>query len=170
MNILRKINQVSQTFSKWFAVAFLGLMTISVSYQVLSRYVDTVPRILWTEELSRAGLIWLVFLGAAFAFYEREHFRVELLSPRLGPKVLGNIEIVTQLLTFITLFIVLIGAVIFFLAGFGRTSTMSGVSLAWSYLAMPVSFSIMLSRSIEDLLDAIRHRTLGDSGEKLGGV
>lgn len=161
---------MNHALSKGFAVAFLGLVTISVAYQVLSRYVDTIPRILWTEELSRAGLIWLVFLGATFAFYEREHFRVELLPARLGPKVLANIEIIAQIVTIITFVILTVGAVTFFISGIGRTSTMSGVSYAWSYVVMPISFTAMALRSIEDLSEALRSRSSSDSRGHLRGM
>lgn len=151
-------------------MAFLGLTTISVLYQVLSRYVDEVPRILWTEELSRAGLIWLVFLGAAFAFYEREHLRIELLPAAVGPKVLANIEVIAQIVTVMTFAMLTAGAVAFFAGGFGRISTMSGVSLAWSFLALPVSFAIMALRSTEDLFDALRSRGFSESPKPLGKV
>ncbi len=163
MNLLRKTNQLLYTVSKYSVLGILVLLTITVSYQVLSRYIAVVPRIMWTEELARAGLIWLVFLGAAFAFHEHGHFRIELLPARLGPRVLGNIERVAQVVTVATLVILTIGAITFFQAGFGRISTMSGVSLAWSYLATLVSFAVMLLRSIENFIDSLRKPDIAEA-------
>lgn len=156
MKLLRKTNQLLYAASRYSVLGILVLLTATVSYQVLSRYIDAVPRIMWTEELSRAGLIWLVFLGAAFAFHERAHFQIELLPVRLGARVLGNIERVAQVVTLAVLVVLVVGSLSFFTAGFGRTSTMSGVSLAWSYLAMPVSFGIMFLRSLETFIDSLR--------------
>jgi len=170
MNILRKTNQVTNTVSKGAVKGILVLLTIAVSYQVLGRYVEVIPRIMWTEEFARASLIWLVFLGAAFAFHEGGHFRIELLPAKLGPRVLGNIERLAQVVTVTTLVILTLGSVTFFLAGFARTSTMSGASLAWSYLAMPVSFAIMLLRSFEDLFDAWGHPEIEDAQMVTEGV
>jgi TRAP-type transport system small permease protein len=157
MSALRKINQFLHRATTYGAMFVLTLLTITVSYQVLSRYVGFVPRIMWTEELARAGLVWLVFLGAAFAFYERQHFIIDLLPSKLGASVVGNVDRLAQVVMVATLIILTLGASAFFLAGFGRTSTMSGVSLAWSYLAMPISFGVMLLRSVEDFIDAVRH-------------
>ncbi|MGF3054942.1 TRAP transporter small permease [Microbacterium sp. YY-01] len=152
MNALRKTNRVLYNASKYAIAGVLIVLTIAVSYQVLSRYIAAVPRIMWTEELSRAGLIWLVFLGASFAYYESAHFRIELLPAKLSRTTLLNIERVSQVIVFITIVLLTIGSFTFFQSGFGRTSVMSHVSLAWSYLAVAVSFSIILLRAAEELI------------------
>ena len=62
------------------AVIF-GLMiflVVILTVQVLSRYVFNAP-LDYTEEASRFGLIWLVFIGSAYAAYLNEHFVVRLL-------------------------------------------------------------------------------------------
>ncbi len=156
MNALRKANQLTYTLSKSFAIGFLGIVIISVSYQVLSRYVGGIPRLLWTEELTRAGLVWLVFLGAAFAFYEREHFFIDLLPSRLKASIRTGVDIFATFGEVVIFALLTFGAVFFLIAGISRVSTMSGTSLAWSYLAMPLSFFFMLLYSLETFASELK--------------
>lgn len=58
----------------------LGLLLLMVVYQICARWIEFIPRALWTEEISRFLLIWIIFLGAAIGVRERTHFIVEVLS------------------------------------------------------------------------------------------
>lgn len=58
----------------------LGVLLGLVVYQILARWVDFIPRALWTEEISRFLLVWVIFLGAAIGVRERSHFVVEVLG------------------------------------------------------------------------------------------
>ena len=58
----------------------LGVLLVMVVYQICARWISFFPRALWTEEMSRFLLIWVIFLGAAIGVRERSHFVVEVLS------------------------------------------------------------------------------------------
>lgn len=58
----------------------LGLLLVIVVYQICARWISFIPRALWTEEISRFLLIWVIFLGAAIGVRERSHFVVEVLG------------------------------------------------------------------------------------------
>lgn len=60
--------------------SFLGILLLMVVYQILARWIEFIPRALWTEEMSRFLLIWVIFLGAAIGVRERSHFIVEVLG------------------------------------------------------------------------------------------
>ncbi|MCS2608727.1 TRAP transporter small permease [Halomonas dongshanensis] len=156
MNTLARVNKGVARGARIASQLILSVLTITVAYQVISRYVPDVPRIMWTEELARAALVWLVFLSATFAVSDDAHFKIDLLPERLHPRVRAIIDIVASFLVCITLAFLLVGSVTFFLNGFSRISTMSGVSLAWSYLALPLSFAMMLLKYIEYLIQAIK--------------
>ena len=76
--------------------ALVMALTVVVSYQVFSRYVDFVPRFLWTEEVSRFCFIWVVLLGAAVAVREGTHFTIDVL-PQSMPGWLQRVIEVTVL-------------------------------------------------------------------------
>lgn len=163
MSLLASLNGRLARFSRLATQAIIPLFTITVVYQVLSRYVPGVPRALWTEEFARGSLVWLVFLGAAFAFAANKHFTLDLLSSKMRPLVRAIIDLVGTGLMVAILVFLLIGGISFFDAGFGRISTMSGVSLALAYAAMPVSFAIMLLQAIENFLKVLPRLSLNHS-------
>ena len=60
--------------------ALLGILLALVVYQICARWISFIPRALWTEEMSRFLLVWVIFLGAAIGVRERSHFVLEILG------------------------------------------------------------------------------------------
>lgn len=72
--------KTKRVYDALLALLMTGL-SLLVFYQVLSRYLPFVPSFLWTEELARGFLIWLVMMGAGIGVFERTHFRMAVLGP-----------------------------------------------------------------------------------------
>ncbi len=65
----------------------LGLsMALVIGLQVFCRYVLN-HSLFWSEELARAMLVWLTFLGAAVAWHRGLHPGVDVLARRLPTKM-----------------------------------------------------------------------------------
>ncbi|SEO17612.1 TRAP-type C4-dicarboxylate transport system, small permease component [Salinihabitans flavidus] len=62
-----RISAALNRIALWGAVLALLVMLLSASWQVVARYVLDAPPI-WTEELSRRGMVWAGMLGASCAF------------------------------------------------------------------------------------------------------
>ena len=60
-------------------------MTLLVLYQVFTRYVLNDPAA-FTEDLVKYSLIWTGFIGAAYAFYTREHMALIVFRDKLNPQ------------------------------------------------------------------------------------
>lgn len=142
------------------AVIF-GLMiflVIILTIQVLSRYVFNAP-LAYTEEASRFGLIWLVFIGSAYAAYLNEHFVVRLLVDSI--KFPGK----TAYLVFVDVVVILffIG-LIFYGAKLAwknpRIEPALDLSMGWAYLAIPVGCTLMVYHLLVAL---VRARVFGDT-------
>ena len=80
------------TIKKWMifvlsriATVLLSVMTLLVLYQVFTRYVLNDPAA-FTEELVKYSLIWTGFIGAAYAFYTREHMALIVFRDKLDPQ------------------------------------------------------------------------------------
>ena len=67
------------------ATVLLSVMTLLVLYQVFTRYVLNDPAA-FTEELVKYSLIWTGFIGAAYAFYTREHMALIVFRDKLNPQ------------------------------------------------------------------------------------
>jgi TRAP-type C4-dicarboxylate transport system permease small subunit len=161
---------MSQLF-RWFenmliavAVSMLLFFVFSVSYQVAARYVDFVPRAIWTEELSRMSFVWMTFLGAAAAVRSGQHFVIDLLPLPTGSWE-RNIRILTGIIVFLIAAVTFVGSVEFFELGKKRFSSATGVSLAWFYLAIPVSMAFICAFSIENIVSTLRSSTPPEDGQ-----
>ncbi len=56
----------------------LAALVLIVSLQVMGRFIPFLPYMLWTEEISRFLLIWLIFIGASVGVKETTHFVVNI--------------------------------------------------------------------------------------------
>lgn len=128
----------------WAVATLLGVLTIVVSYQVMGRYVPFVPRALWTEEIARLSLEWLVFLGAALALRRNEHFVIDVIPRRFEERFLKPIQLVILLLVAVAAGAIVLGGLAFAQTGVDRVSTTSGIQLVWAFSSMPVAGLLML--------------------------
>ena len=91
------------------ATVLLSAMTLLVLYQVFTRYVLNSPAA-FTEELVRYFLIWTGFIGAAYAFFTRQHMCLVLVRDSLNPagrRIL--MTLVDLLILLFALFVITIG-------------------------------------------------------------
>ena len=149
--------------------SLLLLFTVVVSYQVFARYVDFVPRAIWTEEIARYAFVWMLFLGAAIAVRTGSHFTIDLL-PNLSPRADKIVNIVVALLMLAVALLIFFGGVRFSQIGMNRTSTSSGISLGYVYMALPVSGAAMVVFLLERLVNVFRDKEVGDNPDAVSEV
>jgi len=137
-----------------------GLMVflvILLTIQVLSRYVFNAP-LDYTEEASRFGLIWLVFVGSAYAAYLNEHFVVRMLVDSI--KFPGRTAYLILVDVVVILFFV---GLIYYGAKLAwrnpRIEPALGLSMGWAYLAIPVGCTLMVYHLLVAL---VRVRVFGE--------
>ena len=141
----------------WWLIGILMMfLTIVVSYQVFSRYLGFLPRILWTEEVARFTFLWMLFLGAALAVRQGRHFTIDFFGHKLEglPRRLSQ-AFVIAVVTGVGAFMVM-GGTEFFQMGMRRVSTTSGIRLSWIYLALPVSGALITAFGLEGLVKLLR--------------
>lgn len=137
-------------FLKVLLITTLALLTIVVTYQMLSRNVEAIPRFSSTEEISRWIFVWLVFIGAAVGVRENEHFLVDLFPANsFVNKYLDLLSIIV--IGLVSILLIVMG-IDFFQSGLNRFSPVSGLSLGFPYLSVPFSGFSMLIFTIEKLL------------------
>ena len=121
-----------------FAVTFLVLQIVVVSYVVFGRFIlNKTPR--WGEEFSLLCMVWFSLLSASMAEFNRAHIGVKLnkfFLPEKGVRVIEMANHVIKIL--IALFMIF--------AGFKLVETTKGgimpgmdISSAWLYLSVPIS-------------------------------
>ncbi len=58
-------------------VTVIGII-LPVTMQIFARFVDWFPRYIWTEEMSRFLLVWMIMIGGMIGVREGTHFNVDL--------------------------------------------------------------------------------------------
>jgi TRAP-type C4-dicarboxylate transport system permease small subunit len=92
--LVRKAADIyARALSALLAVSVL-ILVFPVAMQVFSRYTDLLPHYIWTEEMARFLLVWMIMIGAMVGMKEGIHFIVDL-----WPELHGRLRAAMDLLT-----------------------------------------------------------------------
>lgn len=152
--MLRYLNKFLQSS----VVALLALMVAVVSWQVFSRYVLSAPSA-WTEEVARMILIWLGFLGAAYAHAEKAHLGIDLLEQSLSPERRRLLAAVVNVVGAVFAILVLViggGLLVQLTWALKQTTAVLGVPMASVYVVIPMSGLIITLNSFLFILEGAR--------------
>lgn len=96
MPLLQRLNAVLARVLAALLIVAVGVLVIPVSLQIFSRYTSLIPSYIWTEEMARFCLVWLVMIGAMIGVRDRAHFDVDV-WPELSPRGNAWLDIVSSL-------------------------------------------------------------------------
>jgi len=99
---MKKRRDYALPFRYLIGAALLVIVSITI-LQVIARFVFDRP-LIWSDELARFLLIWMVFIGAAIVSFDDKHMGVEILQEKMSPKV----KLITSLLMRVMILIFLI--------------------------------------------------------------
>jgi TRAP-type C4-dicarboxylate transport system permease small subunit len=106
---MKTVINVVDRFNHWLfnAIALLfGLVTLLTIYQVFARYVLKSP-LVWSEEIIRYTMIWIVLLGTVIALRKGLMVSVEIVLHLVPQKVKKVFELIIVILN-IVFFVILI--------------------------------------------------------------
>lgn len=82
-------------------LCFLAL-TASLCLMIISRNVPFINfDVMWTDEIGRYLLVYLVFLGSGLAMIEGTHIRVDFLLDKMSPKMRKLVELFNDVVTIV---------------------------------------------------------------------
>jgi TRAP-type transport system small permease protein len=141
--MLQKIEGAIIRTEHGLCLTSLGIMVGAVALQVLSRYLFKAP-VSWAEELSRACLTWLTFVGGSMALRLKAHFVIELLVGKL-PKTMHNaFELFLLIVVAALVAVMLYTGLIMLPVVHDQTSSAMGYPMSLVYLSIPVGSAFML--------------------------
>lgn len=164
--IMTKIRSCMIFILSRIATVLLSVMTLLVLYQVFTRYVLNNPAA-FTEELVRYMLIWTGFIGAAYAFYTREHMSLVLLPNKLSPagKRILMIFIDALILVF-ALFVITIGGFKLAMSAKKVYSALLGIPRSIVYAMAPISGIFIIMAQIINLYEDITGNIIEGGNEE----
>lgn len=157
LRTLRAVNHLLEIMASVLSTTTAAIMVLALTMSAVTRYVSGTGYD-WFIELPPALVPWLVFPLLGPLLRSGAHIQVDLAPNFLSGKPL----LVLQAFVF---FIMLIGAVIFFIAGneavtlFRRLGQLMELEIElpiwWMYLAFPTGFAILFLFSLELLLETL---------------
>lgn len=141
------------------AMAILMLI-VSVSlgfYQVLTRFIFNAPST-WSEVLSRAAMIWCVFLGAAATFRGGYMMAVEVIYKLVPRRMMLGLELVIGICCLLVLGVLFYQGILMTDRVSRQTLSALGVSISWAYAAIPAGSAVAMVAVVGRLLAQITGR------------
>ena len=143
------------------ATVLLSVMTLLVLYQVFTRYVLNDPAA-FTEELVKYSLIWTGFIGAAYAFYTREHMPLIVFRDKLNPQGRKILMIfIDALILLFALVVITIGGVKLAVSARSVYSALLGIPRSLVYAMAPISGVFIIVAQIINLYEDVTGKEIG---------
>jgi TRAP-type transport system small permease protein len=98
------LNLLERLF-EWFVALLLIILLAIVSAQLIDRYLVDVP-IAAPDQYARIVVVWLTFIGFAAALRAGTNVRVDLIEPRLPPKLRLALETAFDVLLLLLMLVI----------------------------------------------------------------
>ena len=144
------------SFLKGALTVLMGVLIIPVTMQIFARYIDFIPRYIWTEELARFCFIWIILVGAMIAVREGDHFTVDLLPTPKTNQGKAIALIFVDAMTFIMAAIFVIWGWPLVEFGLLQTSEMAELPMVFIYMAWPLTGATWILFLAERVVDHIK--------------
>ena len=134
INILVKVKNVMNKILSAASVVLLVFMTSLVLWQVLGKPAA------FTEELVKYSLMWTAFIGAAYAFFTRDHMSLTIIKDKLtGNKRKILLLVIDVLILLLAVFVFVIGGFKLAMSARAEYSALLGIPRTLVYAVSPVS-------------------------------
>ena len=150
---------------EFICCTLLALMTILVTWQVVSRYVLNNPSTV-TEELVLFSFVWMGLLGGAYLFGKNEHMAMTFLFDKLSEKNQIKVRLFFELVIMaFAVFILVFGGWNMSKLSMGQLSSSLQIPMGYIYLALPLSGITTMIYNALNISDIIKELS-GDKNKQ----
>jgi C4-dicarboxylate transporter DctQ subunit len=128
-----------------------------VTIEVVLRYIFGLS-LIFTEELARYLMVWIVFLGGALAVKDDSHIRINVLVQRLSPRLGQLVRITAHGLTMLLLVVLTVEGTKILPRQLDQMCITIDTSMFYFYLAIPVGSILMIIFMLPRIRDSISRR------------
>ncbi|HBW36298.1 TRAP transporter small permease [Desulfosporosinus sp. BICA1-9] len=159
MQFLSRLDRIITAGLKWTLVILMIAITLSVAWGVFTRFVlqDSAT---WTGEFSGFSLVWITFLGSAYAVYEKTHIRFESLFDMLPQSIRLVIQTIFNLVMLTFFAIIVITGFNLSMGAMSAETVSLPITKGVAYLVLPVGSAIIILGLLSDTLNSFKR---GDS-------
>lgn len=135
---MNQLRNIVDKFTEWLAGIILAIMTILVTWQVVTRFVFKAPSSI-TESLAKYLFVWLVLITAAYVVGKREHMAIEFFVSKYSVRTKTILDMVVEIAIFLFASIVLTyGGGFIAMNAMSQTDSALSIPMGIVYLALPV--------------------------------
>lgn len=136
----------------------LTAITITVAWQVISRYVFNNPSI-FTDELARFLLMWIGMLGTTYAFGSKSHLSMDFFHTLLKKETVKKIKIALPILGIIFIGSVMVGGgTLLTLNTMQQLSPVLYIPMGYVYLILPITGIINILYLVGYIVDEMKEK------------
>lgn len=136
----------------------LTAITLTVTWQVISRYVFNDPSI-FTDELARFLLMWIGMLGTTYAFGSKSHLSMDYLHTLLKKETVKKIKIALPILGIIFIGSVMVGGgTLLTLNTMQQLSPVLYIPMGYVYLILPITGIINILYLVGYIVDEMKEK------------
>jgi TRAP-type transport system small permease protein len=146
---MKRLVERFERYQVWITFGFVTVLAVAVSLQVFVRYVLQKPLFLWTEELARFVLVWMVFLGIGVGVKNDAHFAMDVLPPLLGKRWGPLLQVFNHLCMGLILVLLVLAGLRFSYFGLYQNSPNMEILMAWVFASIPIGGTLALVYLIE---------------------
>ena len=155
MKVLGKVKKVFDKVLEILGTACLGIMTILVIYQVVTRYVFNRPSG-FSEITAQYLFVWMIMFGSAYVYGSREHLTIDILKDKMSPKLYMIVEILTNICLFVfILFVCVEGGWQYTVGQKIQIDPTIHISMAVLYFSVPFTGVITLFYAVYNSVRAV---------------
>lgn len=144
-------NIVIKGINRFFAgvtMFFVVIMVAIIFLQIISRAVIG-SSFSWTEELARILMLWVIFLGAGFAFQYGAHVSVETIVQKFPQSVQKIIPLFVFIVSSLFLIVLLLKGIDITQRAMSQYTSALRLPMGYVYLAFPVSAALQILNLID---------------------
>ena len=128
-----------------------------VTIEVVLRYIFGLS-LIFTEELARYLMVWIVFLGGALAVKDDSHIRINVLVQRLSPRLGRLVRITAHGLTMLLLVVLTVEGTKILPRQLDQMCITIDINMFYFYLAIPVGSILMIIFILPRIRDSISRK------------
>lgn len=123
-------------------IVLMTILVIAVFCQIVFRFFDrSLP---WTEELSRYAMIWMTFLGAAYAVSTRAHIGMELFVERAQGVTKQILIVLAATISGLFFVMMIVKGYELSMRVMDQSTAVLQIPMGIVYLIMPISGAVLL--------------------------
>lgn len=162
---MKKIRTVLDQLMKVFNAVVLGVLTLLVTWQVITRYFLSSPST-WSEELASYLFAWATMFGAAYVFGKREHMSIPILVEQFSGKTQKYVAVLRESLILLFAVVILIyGGIQITSLTMGQDSSSLPLTMGYFYAVIPISGIFITLYSILNIYDIVTDNVPTDENE-----